>query len=109
MTTHSFKTFSLLGKAYFDPQPSWFDTLSNNGGCLEIENFPVTARDLEAMKNVKSNSKPSTEAAQGMKKETCITQFREFNSLSFIVLKLGGMTCNQKQVSTSNYQGIKLL
>ena len=102
MITHSFKTFSLLGKAYFDPQPSWFDTLSNTGGCLEIQNFPVTARDLEAMKNVKSNSKPSTEAAQGMKKETCITQFRDFNSPSFIVLKLSGMTCNQKQVSTSN-------
>ena len=102
MITHSFKTFSLLGKAYFDSQPSWFDTLSNTGGCLEIQNFPVTAGDLEAMKNVKSNSKPSTEAAQGMKKETCITQFRDFNSPSFIVLKLSGMTCNQKQVSTSN-------
>ena len=44
------------------------------------------------MKNFKSNSKPSTEAAQGMKKETCITQFRKFNSPSFIVLKLGAMT-----------------
>ena len=47
------------------------------------------------MKNVKSNSMPSTEASQGMKKETCITQFRKFDSPSFIVLKLGGMTWNQ--------------
>ncbi|CAH3032998.1 unnamed protein product, partial [Pocillopora meandrina] len=59
------------GKAYFDPQPSWFDTLSNNGGCLEIQNFPVTARELEAMKNVKSNSKPSTEAAQACPELKC--------------------------------------
>ena len=44
------------------------------------------------MKNFKSNSKPSTEAAQGMKKETCTTQFRKFNSPSFIVLKLAAMT-----------------
>lgn len=49
------------GKAYFDHQPSWFDTLSNNSGCLEVENFPVSAKDLEALK---SNSKPSTEAAK---------------------------------------------
>ena len=106
-----FKIFSLSGKAYFDLQPSWFDTLSNTGGCLEIENFPVTARDLEAMKNFKSNSKPSTEAAQGMKKETCITQFREFNSPSLIVLKLGAMTTlydvqpkKSKQFELSRYR-----
>ena len=104
-----FKIFSQSGKAYFDLQPSWFDTLSNTGGCLEIENFPVTARDLEAMKNVKSNSKSSTKAAQGMKKETFITQFRDFNSSSFIVLKLDAMTRNQKQVSSSNYRGTEPL
>ena len=93
-----FKIFSLSGKAYFDLQPSWFDTLSNTGGCLEIENFPVTARDLEAMKNVKSNSNSSTEATQGMQKETCITQFRKFDSPSFIVLKTG------KQFELSRYR-----
>ena len=54
-------------------------TLSNNTGCLKIENLPVLAKDLEAMRNVKSNSKPSTAAAKGMKKETC--EIRFLNSL----------------------------
>lgn len=53
------------GKNYFDHQPSWFDTLSNNGGYLEVENFPVTAKEIEAMKNVRSNSRLSTESAKG--------------------------------------------
>ncbi|XP_058961563.2 structural maintenance of chromosomes protein 2 [Pocillopora verrucosa] len=52
-------------KGYFDLQPSWFDTISNNAGCLKIDNLPVLAKDLEAMRNVKSNSKPSTAAAKG--------------------------------------------
>ena len=60
-----------LGKDYFDLQPSWFDTLSNKFGCLKVDNSPVTARDLEAMKNVKSNLKLSTEAAKGKRNETC--------------------------------------
>ena len=42
--------FSKLGKAYFDLQPSWFDTLSKNVGCLQVENVPLKAKDLEAMK-----------------------------------------------------------
>ena len=50
------------------------------------------------MKNVKSNSNSSTEAAQGMQKETCITQFRKFDSPSFIVLKTG------KQFELSRYR-----
>lgn len=42
------------GKGYFDVQPSWFDTLSNNGGCLNVENFPaVKAKDLEITNNVR--------------------------------------------------------
>ena len=39
-----------LGKDYFDLQPSWFDTLSKNVGCLQVENVPLKAKDLEAMK-----------------------------------------------------------
>ena len=58
-----------LGKDYFDLQPSWFDTLLENAGCLEVENFPVKAKDLEAMKNVESNSKASTEPAKGYEEE----------------------------------------
>lgn len=46
-------------------------TLSNNARCLKIENFPITAKDLEVMKNTTSHSKPFTEPAKGMKKETC--------------------------------------
>ena len=71
--------FLHLDKGYFDLQPSWFDTISNNAGCLKIDNLPVLAKDLEAMRNVKSNSKPSTAAAKGMKKETC--EIRFLNSL----------------------------
>lgn len=67
------------GKDYFDHQPSWFDTLSNNGGYLEVENFPVTAKELEAMKNVRSNSRLSTESAKGVLKETHKTTFYTFN------------------------------
>ncbi|CAH3161998.1 unnamed protein product, partial [Pocillopora meandrina] len=54
------------GKDYFDLQPSWFDTLSQNAGCLQVENVPVKGKDLEAMKNAKSNSKASiAEPAKG--------------------------------------------
>ena len=63
--------FSKLGKAYFDLQQSWFDTPSNNGGCFKVENFPVSAKDLETIRNVKSTSRAFTEQAKGMKKETC--------------------------------------
>ena len=70
-----FVFFSQLGKVYFDFQPSWFDTPSNNGGCFKVENFPVTAKDLEALRNVKSNSRAVTEQAKGMKKETCKIRF----------------------------------
>ena len=59
-----------LDKDYFDLQPSWFDTLSKNVGCLEVINVPVKAKDLEAMKNVRSNSKASTEPAECMNKKT---------------------------------------
>nr|XP_058957443.1 uncharacterized protein LOC131784643 [Pocillopora verrucosa] len=53
-------------KDYFDLQPSWFDTLSQNAGCLQVENVPVKGKDLEAMKNAKSNSKaPTAEPAKG--------------------------------------------
>ena len=62
--------FSKLGKAYFDLQQSWFDTPSNNGGCFKVENFPVSAKDLETIRNVKSTSRAFTERAKGMKKET---------------------------------------
>lgn len=67
------------GKNYFDHQPSCFDTLSNNGGYLEVENFPVTAKEIEAMKNVRSNSRLSTESAKGVLKETYKTTFHTFN------------------------------
>ena len=66
-----FRFFSQLGKVYFDFQPSWFDTPSNNGGCFKVENFPVTAKDLEVIRNVKSNSRAVTVQAKGTKKETC--------------------------------------
>ena len=78
MPSHSF--FSLfyfifsslqLAEEYFDLQPSWFDTLSKNVGCLEVENYPVTARDLEAIKTDSSTqSKLSAEAAKGIKRKT---------------------------------------
>ena len=71
----SFFLFSKLGKAYFDLQPSWFDTASNNGGCFKVENFPVSAKDLETIRNVKSTSRAFTEQAKGMKKETCKLPF----------------------------------
>ena len=70
-----FSFFSQQGKVYFDFQPSWFDIPSNNGGCFKVENFPVTAKDLEALRNVKSNSRTVTEQAKGMKKETCKIRF----------------------------------
>ena len=70
-----FVFFSQPGKVYFDFQPSWFDTPSNNGGCFKVENFPVTAKDLEALRNVKSNSRTVTEQAKGTKKETCKIRF----------------------------------
>ena len=49
--------FSKLGKAYFDLQQSWFDTASNNGGCFKVENFPVSAKNLETIRNVKIHFK----------------------------------------------------
>ena len=49
-TSADFFIIFYLGKDYFDHQPSWFDTLSKNAGCLEVENVPVKAKDLEAMK-----------------------------------------------------------
>ena len=76
---HSFYFIFQLGKDCFDHQPSWFDTLSNNGGYLEVENFPVTAKEIEAMKNVRSNSRLSTESAKGVLKETYKTTFHTFN------------------------------
>ena len=66
-----------LGKAYFELQPSWFDTLSNNAGCLNVKNFPVTAKDLEVMKNAKSSS---SEPAEGIKKETCKIRLNALSS-----------------------------
>ncbi|RMX41458.1 hypothetical protein pdam_00022424, partial [Pocillopora damicornis] len=51
-------------KVYFDFQSSWFDIPSNNGGCLKVENFPVTAKDLEALRNAQSNSRAVTEQAK---------------------------------------------
>ncbi|CAH3162009.1 unnamed protein product, partial [Pocillopora meandrina] len=63
------------GKAYFDLQQSWFDTPSNNGGCFRFENFPVSAKDLETIRNVKSTSRAFTEQAKGMKKKTCKDYF----------------------------------
>ncbi|XP_066018714.1 uncharacterized protein [Pocillopora verrucosa] len=53
------------GKAYFDLQQSWFDTASNNGGCFKVENFPVSAKDLQTIRNVKSSSRAFTEQAKG--------------------------------------------
>ena len=67
---HLFCFIFQLGKDCFDHQPSWFDTLSNNGGYLEVENFPLKAKEVEAMKNVRSNSRRSTESAKGLQKET---------------------------------------
>ena len=49
-TGFDFLIIFYLGKDYFDHQPSWFDTLSKNARCLEVENVPVRAKDLEAMK-----------------------------------------------------------
>ena len=43
----SAKLFFYLGKDCFDLQPSWFDTLSKNAGCLQVGNVPVKAKDLE--------------------------------------------------------------
>ena len=69
--------FSFLAKKYFDPQPSWFDTLSNSTGCLEIAMHPVRAKDLDAKKINGSSVKPgnpkiskATENSQGMASET---------------------------------------
>ena len=76
---HLFCFIFQLGKDYFDHQPSWFDTLSNNGGYLEVENFPVTAKEIEDMKNVRSNSRLSTESAKGVLKETYKTTFHTFS------------------------------
>ena len=63
--------FCRLAKDYFDIQPSWFDTmLPSNIGCLEINNYPVRANDLDA-KNTNGSSDKSlkskhSEAAKGM-------------------------------------------
>ena len=70
-----FRFFSQVGKVYFDFQPSWFDIPSKNGGCLKVENFPVRAKGLEALRNAKSNLRAVTEQAKGMKKETCKIRF----------------------------------
>ena len=94
----SFFLFSKLGKAYFDLQPSWFDTASNNGGCFKVENFPVSAKDLETIRNVKSTSRAFTEQAKGMKKETCKLPFLYSAHLreSSVVLRV------TKQLDTQN-------
>ena len=94
----SFFLFSKLGKAYFDLQPSWFDTASNNGGCFKVENFPVSAKDLETIRNVKSTSRAFTEQAKGMKKETCKLPFLYSPHLreSSVVLRV------TKQLDTQN-------
>ena len=76
---HLFCFIFQLGKDYFDHQPSWFDTLSNNGGYLEVENFPVTAKEIQAKKNVRSNSRPTTESAKGVQTETYKIIFHTFN------------------------------
>ena len=88
MPSHSFFSlfyfiFSLLQLAedYFDLQPSWFDTLSNKVGCLEVENYPVTARDLEAIKTDSSNSNLSAEAAKGIKRKTYKVRLHTLNRL----------------------------
>ena len=90
--------FSKLGKAYFDLQQSWFDTASNNGGCFKVENFPVRAKDLETIRNVKSTSRAFTEQAKGMKKETCKLPFLYSAHLreSSVVLRV------TKQLDTQN-------
>ena len=90
--------FSKLGKAYFDLQQSWFDTASNNGGCFKVENFPVSAKDLETIRNVKSTSRAFTEQAKGMKKETCKLPFLYSAHLreSSVVLRV------TKQLDTQN-------
>ena len=90
--------FSKLGKAYFDLQQSWFDTPSNNGGCFKVENFPVSAKDLETIRNVKSTSRAFTEQAKGMKKETCKLPFLYSPHLreSSVVLRV------TKQLDTQN-------
>ena len=90
--------FSKLGKAYFDLQQSWFDTPSNNGGCFKVENFPVSAKDLETIRNVKSTSRAFTEQAKGMKKETCKLPFLYSAHLreSSVVLRV------TKQLDTQN-------
>ena len=90
--------FSKLGKAYFDLQQSWFDTASNNGGCFKVENFPVSAKDLETIRNVKSTSRAFTEQAKGMKKETCKLPFLYSPHLreSSVVLRV------TKQLDTQN-------
>ena len=94
----SFFFFSKLGKAYFDLQPSWFDTPSNNGGCFKVENFPVSTKDLETIRNVKSTSRAFTEQAKGMKKETCKLPFLYSPHLreSSVVLRV------TKQLDTQN-------
>lgn len=51
--------FSCSAEDYFDPQPSWFDTLSINTGCLEIAMYPVRAKDLDAMNTTDSSEKPA--------------------------------------------------
>ena len=90
--------FSKLGKAYFDLQQSWFDTASNNGGCFKVENFPVSAKDLETIRNVKSSSRAFTEQAKGIKKETCKLPFLYSAHLreSSVVLRV------TKQLDTQN-------
>ena len=94
----SFFFFSKLGIAYFDLQQSWFDTPSNNGGCFKVENFPVSAKDLETIRNVKSTSRAFTEQAKGMKKETCKLPFLYSAHLreSSVVLRV------TKQLDTQN-------
>ena len=43
----------------FDLQPSWFDTLlPSDIGCLEINNYPVRANDLDAKNTDGSSDKP---------------------------------------------------
>ena len=90
--------FSKQGKAYFNLQQSWFDTASINGGCFKVENFPVSAKDLETIRNVKSTSRAFTEQAKGMKKETCKLPFLYSPHLreSSVVLRV------TKQLDTQN-------
>ena len=51
--------FTRSAEDYFDPQPSWFDTLSNCTGCSEIVIHPVRAKDLDAKKISDSSNKPA--------------------------------------------------